>query len=112
MHPLVVAGWVGLFTNALNLLPVGSLDGGRLVQAAFGKGSLGTTSIITYICLALGLLGGSLALPFGLYIIILNRQPENYIQVDAAAPPLIPPYPARHCARSSSASSIHGGPIA
>jgi len=80
VHPLVVAGWVGLFTNALNLLPVGSLDGGRLVQAAFGKGSLGTTSIITYICLALGLLGGSLALPFGLYIIILNRQPENYIQ--------------------------------
>lgn len=80
VHPLVVAGWVGLYTNALNLLPVGSLDGGRMVQAAFGKSSLVFTSFFSYIGLALGLFGGSLALPFGLYVLILNRVAESYIQ--------------------------------
>lgn len=38
ISPLVVAGWCGLVSNALNLLPVGQLDGGRLVQAAYGRG--------------------------------------------------------------------------
>lgn len=37
VSPFLMAGWVGLITSALNLLPVGCLDGGRAVQAAFGR---------------------------------------------------------------------------
>lgn len=37
ISPLVIAGWCGLVTTALNALPAGSLDGGRMVQAAYGK---------------------------------------------------------------------------
>jgi membrane-associated protease RseP (regulator of RpoE activity) len=39
LHPFGYAGWVGLFVTALNLLPVGQLDGGHILFAVFGERS-------------------------------------------------------------------------
>ncbi len=37
LHPLAIAGYVGLVITALNLMPVGQLDGGHIVHGMFGQ---------------------------------------------------------------------------
>ncbi|KAK4404618.1 putative zinc metalloprotease EGY1, chloroplastic [Sesamum angolense] len=77
IHPLVIAGWCGLTASAFNLLPVGCLDGGRAMQGAFGKNASVASGLATYTLLGLGVLGGPLSLPWGLYVLICQRAPEK-----------------------------------
>lgn len=45
LHPFLIAGWCGLVTTALNCLPVGSLDGGRVTMVSLPATSHWSESI-------------------------------------------------------------------
>jgi membrane-associated protease RseP (regulator of RpoE activity) len=47
LSPLALAGWIGLLITALNLLPVGQLDGGHIAYALFGRRRARTIGIVS-----------------------------------------------------------------
>jgi membrane-associated protease RseP (regulator of RpoE activity) len=77
VHPLVVIGWIGLVITALNLMPAGQLDGGRIVQAIYGRKIAGWTRLATIVVLALISLVNPLALYWAIVILFLQRELER-----------------------------------
>ncbi len=54
VHNIAWAGWAGLLVTSLNLIPVGTLDGGHIFYAALGDKAKKFTNIIFAIMLVLG----------------------------------------------------------
>ncbi|MEP6488235.1 site-2 protease family protein [Microcoleus vaginatus GB2-A3] len=77
VHPLVVIGWLGLVITAINLMPAGQLDGGRIVQAIYGRKIASRTTLATFVVLAIVSLVNPLALYWAIVILILQRNLER-----------------------------------
>ncbi|YAI82609.1 MAG: site-2 protease family protein [cyanobacterium endosymbiont of Rhopalodia sterrenbergii] len=80
VHPLTIIGWLGLVINALNLLPAGQLDGGRIVQAIYGRKTARRTTIVSLIVLGIVTLinpENSLPLYWVIVILFLQRDLER-----------------------------------
>lgn len=54
LHPVARGAWVGLFATALNLLPVGQLDGGHIVYACFGHRHRAVSTVAVAVLFCLG----------------------------------------------------------
>jgi membrane-associated protease RseP (regulator of RpoE activity) len=57
LHPVAFSGWIGLLVTALNLLPVGQLDGGHVAYAIFGRRQRVVARVFMAMLLFLGVLG-------------------------------------------------------
>jgi membrane-associated protease RseP (regulator of RpoE activity) len=77
IHPLTIIGWVGLVITALNVMPAGQLDGGRIIQAIYGRKMAARTSFATLIILGLGALFNALALYWAVVILVLQQGQER-----------------------------------
>ncbi|MEN9279066.1 MAG: site-2 protease family protein, partial [Thermostichus sp. DG_1_5_bins_95] len=77
IHPLVAVGWIGLGITALSLLPAGQLDGGRIVQAVYGRKTAARATFVTLIALAVASISNVLALYWALLILFIAREPER-----------------------------------
>ncbi|MEB3230063.1 MAG: site-2 protease family protein [Leptolyngbyaceae bacterium] len=86
IDPLVIVGWLGLLITAINLMPIGQLDGGRIVQAIYGRKVTRWTSIVTLIVLAIATLFNPLALYWMIIILFLQRQLEQPQQNELTEP--------------------------
>jgi membrane-associated protease RseP (regulator of RpoE activity) len=90
LHPIALAAWYGLFVTALNLLPIGQLDGGHVLYALLGPRRAPIGSFAVLVCLIpLGILLWPGWLFFGVLVTVLGwRHPpplDPYTPLDRGA---------------------------
>lgn len=89
LNQVAWAGWTGLFITGLNLLPVGQLDGGRVVQVLFGRKIL--MQLYWPVLLSLGLFSLFAGAPIWIVMIaLLYFFGRNYEEPLDAVTPLDP----------------------
>jgi len=76
MHPFAVTGVIGVLINSLNLLPLGSSDGGRIAQAVFGREFARNSLFISYLCLFLSYRTDLVIPGYILYNFVLQSEAE------------------------------------
>jgi membrane-associated protease RseP (regulator of RpoE activity) len=54
LHPVARAAWVGMFATALNLLPIGQLDGGHILYSFFPRAHKTVSKVLCVLMLPLG----------------------------------------------------------
>ncbi|KAL7470925.1 hypothetical protein ACHAXS_011209 [Conticribra weissflogii] len=78
IHPFFVIGLAGLVMSAINLLPIGRLDGGRASMASWGRRSANTLSLLTLLGIAFYSFSGasSVILFWGAIVVLSQRQSD------------------------------------
>jgi membrane-associated protease RseP (regulator of RpoE activity) len=76
IHPTLFAGWVGLFLTAINLMPIGQLDGGHISRALLKDKHKYASWAVIFALMAFGLIelevyGSSTWLFFSIFILFI-----------------------------------------
>ncbi|HUH63244.1 MAG TPA: site-2 protease family protein [Terracidiphilus sp.] len=69
-HPVLVAGWIGLFITSLNLIPGGQLDGGHILYAISPRTHKAVTRILPFLLIAAGIVFWMGWILWGLFLLI------------------------------------------
>lgn len=77
VHPLTIIGWLGLVITALNTMPAGQLDGGRIVHAIYGRKIASRVTLATFIFLAIAAFANPIAIYWAIIILFLQRDLER-----------------------------------
>lgn len=72
---LMLAGWAGLIVNALNCIPAGELDGGRIVLGIWGRRPASLIGVLSIAALAIGSFNSALAFYWIGLVLFLQRGP-------------------------------------
>jgi membrane-associated protease RseP (regulator of RpoE activity) len=73
LHPVARAAWVGMFCTALNLLPIGQLDGGHIFYSFFPKAHKTVSKALCVLLLPLGKFWYGWIL-WGILLLIVGRR--------------------------------------
>ncbi len=77
LHPMAMAGWTGCLLTALNLLPLGQLDGGHIAYTVFGERFNRVAPILFAALVLLGIFAFAGWLMFAILVWILGiRHPD------------------------------------
>ena len=77
LHPLAYAGWVGVLITALNLLPIGQLDGGHILYAILRKKAHFVASAVLYAAIGAILVYGQYQWLPMLLLVVLFMGPNH-----------------------------------
>jgi len=75
LHPVAFAAWIGLFVTAINLLPVGQLDGGHVLYALAGRRQERISRAVLLVLAPLGFLWWGWFLWGGMLLLMGPRHP-------------------------------------
>jgi len=76
-HPVLVAGWIGLFITSLNLIPGGQLDGGHVLYAISPRVHRIFTNVLPFILFVAGAVFWVGWLLWGLFLMIPAMRHPN-----------------------------------
>lgn len=86
LHPVAFAGWIGTFVTAMNLIPVGQLDGGHILYALFPKLFKKISLPLIFSLFLIGYLGWEGWIFWGFLLFILGRHHPPVIDEEEELP--------------------------
>lgn len=82
-HPILIAGWIGLFVTSLNLIPGGQLDGGHLLYAVSPRLHRISTRVLPLVLFLGGIFYWAGWILWGLILLIpAMRHPRVVLETD------------------------------
>ncbi len=91
LHPMAFGAWFGLLATALNLFPIGQLDGGHISYAVLGRKSSHVTLVMIFAAIALTYFSPSwmvwTTLMIGMLLIFGRHHPRTFDENDPLDPP-------------------------